>query len=264
MKIKILISILAIALLQSFVSIERAVTPTVHVIVFAESNRADKIYKSCQKDADLIKAEMQRVGKYTGMHIRIYPTSFTKNSCRNVIANLKCGPDDVIFFYYSGHGYNGGNSSFPSLNFNESSSTSDYINLFDIHTRLKRKNARLVFTIGDCCNKEPGKNLVTPLRDPESSKLRYKRLFRNLRGEIIAMGCEKGQYSYVYKNGKGSYFTVSFLKALHEAIEFGAGVSWKSIFDSTMKKTKKVSDNDQEPVFEVKTAMIRVRNTYED
>ena len=235
MKIKILIPVLAFLFLQAFTKIDVISEPTVHVIMFIEDNPSEKIYSSCQKDGMQMKAELSLVKKYAEMKIKYYTTSFNKNSMNSVISNLKCGKDDVILFYYNGHGYNEGNSYYPCLNFNESSYSNTHINLEEQHEKLKKKGARLVLTIGDCCNNYRGAHYPS-LTEKRKRALQYINLFRLSKGDMLVASSKKGQYSYVYKNGSGSYFTLSFLDALHDAVD-SKKATWGYILEQTKLNT---------------------------
>ena len=173
---------------------------TVHVLVFVENNPCQGIYESCQKDRELILEEMDKVREYAGMQLKFYTSTYNKSSMEAAVAAIHCQPNDVIIFFYSGHGYNRDNSEFPCLNFNEGPSASRHINLSEVHDKLKGKGSRLVLTIGDCCN-AVGKSFVEPLSATTPKYLGYSKLFLSTRGDVLVASCRRGQFSEVFDHG---------------------------------------------------------------
>lgn len=251
MKNKAFVSILTIAILQiSMVS--NLSGATVHVIMFIMDDFSDKITASCQRDEKLMREEIRNVEKYTGMAIKYYQTSFNKQSVNQILSSLDCGPDDVILFYYSGHGYNLGNSDFPCIDLRNAPGYTMHVNLSDIHSRLKGKGARLVMSIGDCCNNVVGQR--APLSDFEKNQSKYKTLFLYTKGDFLITSSQKSQFSW------GGCFTPSFLRALQES----KNADWKDILEKAKLKTVAISqDKKQTPYFESNTSLIRGRVTHE-
>lgn len=140
---------------------------TIHWIIFADTqdpNNGSEVRNSISaytsqfidrmNDAIIAKGYLPRQKTYSG-------SSFTEAKCKEVIRNLSCGKDDIIVFYYLGHGgraqmgkeeaasYNH-RYPWPDLAFNKAN-TNESINgltLNAIHNSLKQKGARLTVTIG--------------------------------------------------------------------------------------------------------------------
>ena len=144
---------------------------TIHWIVFADTRDPDNgnevrnsidVYTSQfidrMNDAIIPKGYLPRQKTYSG-------TDFTETKCKNVIRSLSCGKDDIVVFYYLGHGgraqmgheekasYNQ-KYPWPDLAFDKAN-TNESINgltLNAVHNSLKQKGARLTVTMGMCCN----------------------------------------------------------------------------------------------------------------
>lgn len=250
--------------LCSVLSSTHLVAATMHVILYAEENANENIYKSCQESIRLYRAEMQNVGHYTGMAVKFYRTVYTKENVNEVINRLSCSVDDVIFFAYVGHGYNWPGSDYPSLSF-DNPVGAPHLKIERIHASLKNKGARLVITIGDACNKSVGRAYGRLIHEGQS-RLQYTKLYLRSKGSILMASSKKGQSAWSYTNGKGSFFTLDFLEAIHQAI-MANNASWKSVFEDTRNRVlirSKREDEDalQEPVAVISIQQVKRNNTF--
>jgi hypothetical protein len=92
---------------------------TLHAILMADENDA-KIGQSCRKDLKIMTENMEQISKgisYQLNTVQLVGLNFTAFALREAIQKLQVGPQDLIFFYYSGHGYNIPNnaSNYPHL-----------------------------------------------------------------------------------------------------------------------------------------------------
>lgn len=225
----------------------------IHLLIFATDKRSDDIYISCQKDKKRILAEAKTIAKEIGYSLTYYNTKFSKESLNTTINKLDAETNDVIIFYFSGHGNNYNNNEFPNLNFYEKNSYSE-LNLMSIHKKLKAKKGRFLLTIGDLCNniaKEfPKKSFGLSLT---KRSLGYIKLFKYHKGDIIITSSKKSQYSWC-NNFSGGYFTRSFLWSLNKNILEG-NYKWEEIiYDASIETRRSVSKyvkENQEPFFKI-------------
>ncbi len=81
---------------------------------------------------------------------------YNKNNVENTIASLQPSQNDIVVFYYSGHGFSKkDNRQYPYLELSSKSFQSleeHSLNIEDIYNNLKRKNAHVTLVISDCCN----------------------------------------------------------------------------------------------------------------
>ena len=133
---------------------------------------------------------------------------------KSTIRNFNLTSNDVIWFYYSGHGKN--NDTWPQT-------AQKKIPMTTIYDYLETTSARLKITIFDCgVNGRP----TTPRSIVNPRSLILKFLFLESKGSIKVASASSGQYAYG-KNGFGSVFTNVFLDAVMQHKK------WKDVLDST-------------------------------
>jgi len=150
------------------------------------------------------------------------------------IDDLQAKPDDVIIFYYSGHGFAPehepnnpampAQSKFPWFFCNPAASRP---NLEAISRELGKKGARLTITVADTCN------VIIPVpEEPLKAKgvieQSIRTLFSNYKGNILITSSKRGQYSWYYPTG--GLFTGKFLGLLRNPPDVEPRRLWQAIF----------------------------------
>lgn len=87
-----------------------------------------------------------------------WDTSTSPENCKKAVQNLSVGADDIVVFYYIGHGGRPEGEDpdahpYPQMCLAQHSQER-FIPLTWVHEMLKSKGARLTVTIGMCCNSE--------------------------------------------------------------------------------------------------------------
>ncbi|MBL6929064.1 MAG: caspase family protein [Rhodospirillales bacterium] len=188
-----------------------------HAILVIDSD--DKsIGRMVDLDRTLIEKELSQIAKMTGLNVRktvLRGNKFKLDKVGAAINSLKVGADDVILFYYSGHGFRTKQKTYkwPFFYFH-SNTPLDYA--WVIQT-LKAKGARLTIALTDACNNVA--NITVSQADQYRAKSlpnpdAYKTLFLKSVGFVVATSSIPGETSTA--TSKGSLFTLSFLKALHD------------------------------------------------
>jgi Caspase domain len=229
-----------------------AQTGKIHVLMFTDTY--SNIAESCKRDRDDMKKELQNIQENTGLEVVYYDQySYSPQAATQAINSLSCGSNDVIFFYYTGHGYRYANQSspYPYMAFNAHTrselSSSDMLSLTEVSDVLRTKNARLVLTFGDLCNS------VMPLNEPRqmdveiNSSSPYRTLFLNSRGYVIATSSKAGQPSIATPSG--SIWTKQFLNALKETVNKRQAITWEKLLSDTYQRTLTASKQEQSAVF---------------
>lgn len=250
---------------------------TFHAIIFANTQDAN-IGESVAVDYGRMSIEMTTIAKSIGYPIKKYfyygsKDKFSRGNLSAVISSLNCSQDDIIFFYYSGHGGRAanGNNKFPEmcLNVNEPLTVSHLYPLMDVYQKLKDKNARFTIVMGDLCNSV----INGYFRDTNTSKGAtvlsketcdvYKNLFLNVRGGLIAASSEPGYTSgccMYYQDGKlkdmGGYMTHSFLSMLQYCVNNNRGVSWEDLMDATIACTRRLTQENTRPQTPIYTSEV--------
>jgi len=241
---------------------------TIHWIIFADTqdpNNGSEVRNSINvytsqfidrmNDAIIAKGYLPRQKTYSG-------SDFTEAKCKEVIKSLSCGKDDIVVFYYMGHGgraqmekeerasYNQ-KYPWPDLAFNKAN-TNESINgmtLNAIHSSLKKKGARLTVTIGMCCNahssqyKKHGMSTQSRRYKIVSKKFAKKvgqQLFLKSKGDVLIASSQPGQFSY--GGSYGGQDVDCFTAALCETTDNyanndrGENVTWNSFLNEVSSK----------------------------
>ena len=223
-------------------------TQTLYAIVVAGTNMPGNTLKiGLTKSFHDITNEIELIPQYTNLRlVKDYLTGddFSGNNLRSVVNNLYCNSNDVIIFYYIGHGfrYDNQTSQWPNLCVGYNDNTS--VSFQWVINQLKSKGAKLTITVAECCNREIGmpepvvKNikgvasLSFNIRNPE----RYKELFENTRGAIIASSSKPGETSVV-SDDDGAFFTEALTGEIKEQTGISNSADWNVIFEKAKKRT---------------------------
>jgi len=231
---------------------------TIHVIVFCATNDISKKYGTLSGVAYASRNTKQYfeqvfvpdVRKYSGYNVSANyycDSQFNKSMLESVTSNLSSNIDDVIFFYYCGHGFNVTSSSreYPKLSLG--SMDDDHSKwLEDVYAVLRQKKHRLLITIAEACNREydlpsahngHGTFGLHPTFAKTSTN--YHTLFSQS-GDYLCTSSKRGQAS-TFDNDWG-YFTDSFIDAFNnETSERTSSPSWDNIFATTTQKTQELA-----------------------
>jgi len=221
-----------------------------HLVVVADTNDP-KIGSSVRQDLDDVSNLFRKAAREVGIKYQInklYGDTFDKNSIMSKINSLGIKSNDVVIFYYSGHGYNDTRSSnrFPNMSLDGVD-----LGLESMHQYIKSKGARLNITVGDLCNSIPRSRDGTksdeqiPFKSGflfDSDKL--KRLFMYSRGSLISTSSSKGEWSFCMTNSNGSmgngHFTSAFINSFaKEASKVNDNNgSWRTMFSRAYRDAK--------------------------
>ncbi len=223
---------------------------SLHAILFADTQDS-KVGKCDLQDFNNIAVEVSTIASATNMQLKRYYYKDNQCSSRNlsyVLSNLKTEKDDVIIFYYSGHGTRsqGDVSEFPQMCLG-SHDQSAFYPLEKVLRQLLDQPARLKIVLGDCCNSY-GYG-VSPKNYQTSSKTVlsknpvsvYCNLFKNNQGFVISSGSQKGEMSAALTSldGRplGGAFTLSLLCTLQQFASNGMSATWEEVMSNTRKST---------------------------
>ncbi|TAE21395.1 MAG: hypothetical protein EAZ91_25305 [Cytophagales bacterium] len=219
--------------------------PTFHTILIAATND-HSVGIACQIDLLATHAKFGNIAEKIGYQynpIVIKDREFGFEAFAQAMRAVRSGPDDIIVFYYTGHGFNvtRNESDFPLLQL-------DTINpkkippLDLIHNLLLEKKPRFCLTIGDCCNR-----LIDQKLPVERSMAKgtvcdsniFRQLFLNQRGGVLVASSKRGQVSGASLNG--SHFTWALLQSLDYACYYNEQISWKQVLDDTQTRMQNIA-----------------------
>lgn len=192
-----------------------------------------------------------------------YGNRTNPENCKLAIENLTCRPNDIIVFYYIGHGTHamGENNNYPQMLLGcDWDEEHKFIPLAWVHDELKKKGSRLAITIGMCCNTIQG---ATAKKAPTFS-VNYgntyisptelnaiQNLFLSNKGDFILSSASVNQSSVGGSTPLGDMdlFTAVLIGQFEKnAIE--GNLSWSSLFNNVKNIVHNVTNGSQTPIFE--------------
>lgn len=245
---------------------------TLHAIIFADTNDPN-IGQYDQQDFINICIETNAICAATGMSLKEYfykGESCSRANLSNVLEKLKSESNDVILFYYSGHGTRSMHdvSDYPQMCLG-SHYEDEFYPLQKVLSELQNQKARLKIVVGDCCNsigagvttkEETTKGVTILTKNPINA---YTNLFMNYQGFIIASGSSKGENSITVKRKDGSpgggLFTISLLAVLQRTVSNGLNSNWEEILALTKDLVADMSK--QTPIYAASINKIESRQT---
>lgn len=206
-------------------------TPAKLHFILVAATEDPRIGFSVQKDVINIKSQMRDVATFLGLPLNLVEVSgakFGKPGVETALNNLKPGTNDIVIFYYSGHGYSNERKSeeqYPQFDLRQSRFDDILVatlNASEVLSKIKAKNARLNLVITDCCNsnlgliKPEGKNFALTTKSLVTWEKSFcYDLFMRSKGSIIATAAKKGQYAYG-NTDVGGYFTSNLITAMEK------------------------------------------------
>lgn len=230
---------------------------TVHILAFCATNDMKHgVLTGVATSAKNTKLYFEQqfvpeVKKYSGCNVSAnfyYDSQFNKSTLERIVNSLTSNSNDVIFFYYCGHGFNitSSNHLYPKL-FLGGMDDARSKWLEDVYSVLKQKKHRLLVTIAEACNREydvsnakNGRGAFGPHPTYSKNGVNYRILFKDASGDYLCSSSQRKQASY-FENGWG-YFTDCFISAFdYETSEMTSSPSWDNILATAKQKTQEVA-----------------------
>jgi len=235
----------------------RNLTPqekTTQLFLIIVANTEDiSIGSTCAVDKDATYKTFNTLATFLGIQFVpkvIYGKEFSKVNVDNAISSIKPNPNDIVIFYYSGHGFSNtkDNYRFPFLDLRDNISQpfggAYALNIEDIYKRIKLKGARLNLVFSDCCNSDPSLSNVTTgdIATTRHSSLGWnvencRALFMNNKPlSVLMTAASKGELSA--GNSTGGIFTFNFRESLEKSFgPFYNNVSWDTLLKTAQIQT---------------------------
>ena len=180
-----------------------------------------------------------------------------------ILNELNCGTNDVVFFYYSGHGAHSAQQmgeKFPQLcmKYNSTQYQNEFVSVKTIDEIITKKSPRLNLIITDCCNNVIS-NLLPRMVVSEmkgativsnTSSERLKKLFLYSRGKVKITSSKLKQQSAGNKE-YGGLFTNALIDVLAEVEDGKLEPDWYKIAAATKTLVLNWSQREQEPDDEI-------------
>lgn len=212
---------------------------------------------------NLINAALATKG-YTAKIYDYYDSRLTPENCKAAVQNLRCQPNDIIMFYYIGHGgraINDKSTVYPQMCLGQFSNER-MVPLDWVYNQLKSKGARLSVTIGMCCNSESRglTSKIAPQFSPnngntymtDTEAARIQELCLNYKGNVLVTSASPGQTSVCAESNLGYFDTyTNVLVHAFDALQKGELTpSWDALLAETKSTVNEVTKNRQTPIFE--------------
>lgn len=246
-----------------FILIDNASAQTLHVINFCNTLDPDI---GCEVDYARTKQEAGLIAAYLNYGVKYYNgegKDCSNENLMNTLNSLRCNKDDIILFYYSGHGTRSpqDKSEFPQMCLKYSGyDQNKFVAVHTVVEKLQAKGARFTLVISDCCNSAAqqvsAKSLMSknggPIVYDKSIARNYRKLFLENKGVVVVTGCKKGQVSYGNKKIGGFLSNAFFGTALYQACSTGEiPATWEKVLGRVYSEVTRLI-KEQEPYYEIK------------
>lgn len=221
-------------------------------------------------DFNKVQKFAQNIANTVGMRYKVYPYKKSEylNNADKLNADLKSlsyHSDDVVWFYYTGHGFNSGDGNlFTGFSLGTGTNAMNYKTDY-IHQRLTEKEPRLTIVMTDACNYSqiPGYNTAPSGGTASRAGEGWRKLFLESKGYIKVASNTAGYRSYSYGDAtNGGLFTRGLLDVLKENEE-NVNTNWQNVLNQTTTKVSsqpiKTKSGDivkQTPYFKQRTEII--------
>lgn len=231
--LKINVRAIRMALIMLMIS-QLCVAQSFYAVLVADT-KDPSLGASCEKDLLEMSGALRHISKkieYNYQEIICSQDKFGKGGIQEAISKIQCKPQDIIFFYYTGHGINTNTqkSNFPVLYLKD-----ENLELEAIHRLLKEKKPRFCLTLGDCCNNilagtrsmRTARPVVRGIRVTEDTRIARK-LFLEANGDLLISSARKGERATAHPN-EGSFYSNTWVQALAYAEGHNTHVSWETL-----------------------------------
>lgn len=199
-------------------------------------------------DIERMQREIHQISIQTGLKLRetiFIGNQMTSSNLIKALTDLNVGEEDVIFFYYTGHGEHPSNKKtpWPNIIFIDGKS----VDVGSIQKGLKQKKPRLVIALAQAGNKNVSPEGATPLIELKlpaikrlvrespvyETKNPYAELFLNTAGCITASAAIPD--TYAISGEDGGVFTGAFINGLHDRSKKNEKISWQGLFEGMIQ-----------------------------
>lgn len=254
MKIKIIIVSFLL-----FFYVSHTYSATFHALILCDIDLPD-IGASVRVDQQKISNEIRLISKsidYT-LNEKIFTNDEFSHYIFDYIKSLAVEKDDIIVFYFAGHGFNtlekDADDPWPNLFLYKKRSFIDYKDILDA---LEEKKPRFLLALADCCNN------ILQIKLPQIQKRNlsldglsniienYKNLFLKFSGKVFITSASLHELAHCTQIN-GGFFTKYFIEALKNNLT--NTMNWNEVIQNTSNQLKNELDKKnikQTPYFEI-------------
>jgi hypothetical protein len=231
---------------------------TFHLVtICATSDRT--IGEACQVNKNLIHNFSKSISKSIGYRYQVHEFSENRvhsDSIQHFTDTFRrCGKDDIIFLYYTGHGINSGKNKWPRLLI----SGNNRLCIDELHEQLLTRKARFTLTISESCNFKMTE--TTSMMRTKKSTINQAAiaslsdLFTKYKGDILSNSADVGEAGHS-TSVVGGFFTNAFLDVLRNFPSVPVSKdAWEKIFEQIQTitiQTAKGFAREQTPIYQLR------------
>lgn len=254
--------VLALFIFASYL-VSSAYSQTMHSLIFVNKK---EVGREVDRTAEMnnMKDFCMEIANTLGYYHNLRTHSdneFTSKVLEQEISNLNVKENDIVVFYYAGHGCNWDDDDWPHMclldrQYWESTA----------YSKLKEKtrNAKLMLCIASCCNMDSeGRRREQNGQYYSLDRNKVRELFLGFTGKrsIKISSSIRGQYTWSWTSGSnpGSIFSISLREIIRNAVSTSSNVSltWESILDATKRKTLEYTNNKQLPQYKIEDVNVQ-------
>lgn len=231
-----------------------------HVIIAADT-LSENIRPGTIKDIKQMKLEIRQISRYTDLKVKqqvFDEYDATSSSVLAAVRGLAINSDDVVLFYFTGHGYrtpSKGDNPWPNFFFPANSTG---IDMSQVAEYLKKKNPQLVIIIGDCCNNVLSDDGAPPIQQldrrhttaAKSIQANYRKLFLETTGVLLMSAAIKGEVAYSSRSG--AIFTNALSRSLAKTVGGSSeNATWQMVLDRAAAYSNSDLNHPQHPQYQL-------------
>lgn len=255
--------IVALFLLINGFLLSREHNPSFRALIACDMASQD-IRQGSRADLVRMKKSLNAIAqqlKITPKIVTLKGKNFTAKNVAKWLHALPSHTDDIVFFYYSGHGgrYSSFKDPWPFLLFPSKNREKRAIAVVggSVYRFLRQKDPRLSIIIFDSCNnvfqKKEGAFLSpqqTPVISRTSQLPGLKSLFLNIRGTITSCASRPGEVAVTTVRGKviGGIFTSGLLYSM-QYLATNPNVTWNEVLAGASSYCQRYYQGRQHPIY---------------
>ncbi len=189
----------------------------------------------------------------------VYGNKYSKASVEAALKRIVPTKNDIVIFYYSGHGFTDRkrpNRDFPFIDLRDPTKTlyrrdleTQTMNIQDIYDSIVKKGARLNLVLSDCCNDTIAAPKIVGPKPPSRKGMtaanleNLKKLFIKDAASLLMTAASKDERATVTPSFN-SYFTNFFLESLRTWVSPEKGYpNWYRVMADAQSQTKSFAGN---------------------
>ncbi len=230
---------------------------TIHSIIFVDAEASDAYEHGRAVTMDRLTAFVTDISKRIGYrnNMRVHTSNeFNVSTAISELENLNVKPNDIVIFYYHGHGSNREMSNWPTMALAHDAADKSRLDHIFVKNELRKRcqNAKLVLCVADCCNSYSWQSDAQTDWTDNDADDNIKTLFTGFSGQkfIMLSASHPGQFGYSNKN-IGSYLSFCLKQTIDDCSQTN-NPTWENVLKETQSRVvSNLSSYDTEPQYEI-------------